>query len=160
MKKPWSQMTDDEKLVAVFRLGLPFIVLFVVQLICVLVLTFALGTTTPADIPVGSSRQWLNFAPALGGVPLAALFFAWKPLRKPGQWIWVPGALHFFYGTFYRGISQAQNSFYQMFSGGDPILTVMSILATAPIFYSLTMFAMNQWAKRSVPQGKSVSSET
>lgn len=136
-------MTDVEKMVAVWL----FLGLFVAQFLCVVVLTFALGTTIPADIPIASPRQWLNFAPALVGIPLAALFFAGKPLRKSGEWIWVPGAMHFLYGTFYRGFGQAPKLSYRMISGEDPILTVLSVLATALIFYSLTMFAMNQFMK-------------
>ncbi len=103
MKKPWSQMSDDEKLEAIFL----FMGSFFAQFICVVVLTFALGTTTPADILVGSSRQWLNFPPALVGIPLATLFFAWKPLRKSGYWIWLPGTLADIYDILFRGLHEA-----------------------------------------------------
>ena len=158
MKKPWSQMTDDEKLIAIFQFVLSFGSLFVVQFICVVVLTFTLGMATPADIPVGSPRQWLNFAPALVGIPLATLFFAWQPLRKSGRWIWLPGALIDVYDSLRGGLHDAPHHLYQQISGESPIAILRNVPVVACIFYPLTMFAMNQLMKRFDPQSKPVSS--
>lgn len=146
-------MTDDERLVAVFQFVLPFMALFVVQFICVVVLTFILGTATPAGIPVGSPRQLLNFAPALVAIPLATLFFAWKPLRKSGQWLWLPGALTDIYDILLRGFREVPHRFYQQFSGESPIAILLNVAVVACILYSLTMLAMKQLTKRIGPQG-------
>ena len=53
----WSKMTDDERLVAIFQLVLPFMALFVVQFICLVVLTFILWEIRDNDrLPCGAKE--------------------------------------------------------------------------------------------------------
>jgi hypothetical protein len=68
-----------------------------------------------------------------------------SPLNPPGQWIWLPGTLADIYDVLAGGLHNAPQHFYDQFSGGDPITTVINVLVAACILYSLTMFAMNRF---------------
>jgi len=152
-KKPWSQMTDDEKLVAT----LLFMVLFAAQLIFLVPLTLVLGLLwaddDPIDVLVRGPRLLLNFAPALTGV-VAALSSAWEPLRRSGQWIWVPAVLFYARHLFSQGVSDVPRQLFRKVYGEGPLEIVATIPVVACILYSLTMFAMKYWIKRSDSQSK------
>jgi uncharacterized membrane protein len=141
-QKPWSQMTDDEKLVAT----LLFMVLFVAQLIFLLAVTLILGlawSSGPIDVPARWPWLFLGYAPALTGIMFAMLFFAWTPLRRSGQWIWVSVVLF-----------ELRFGLRQELAGRTPLDIAVNTPALACILYSLTMFVMNRRVKRSDSQTK------
>lgn len=146
-QKPWSQKTDEEKLVAT----LLFMILFVAQLVFLVPLTLMLGLLWagdgPIDVPVRPPMLLLDYAPALTGIMFALLFFAWPPLRRSGPWIWVPVVLF-----------ELRFALPQELLGRAPLDIVVNTPALACILYSATMFVRNRKIKGNA-QKQSGSSE-
>jgi len=134
-QKPWSTMTDDEKLAST----LLFMVLFVAQLMFLVSVTLILGmawATPPIGVPVQLPQLLLDYAPALVGVAFALLFFAWTPLRRPGPWIWTAAAL------FELMVGSRQELL-----GRNPLDIAVNTPALACVLYSLTMLVLNRRIK-------------
>jgi len=145
-QKPWHQMTDDEKLVAV----LLFMVLFAAQLIFLVTLTLILGllwAEGPMDVVVRGPQLLLEFAPASAGVMVALLCFAWEPLRRSGQWMWLPAALLETREILLGGIHDVPHRFYQRLSAESSFEIVVNTPVVACILYSLTMFVLSRKIK-------------
>jgi len=153
-QKPWSTMTDDEKLVAT----LLFMVLFVAQLTFLVPLTLGLGLLWAGDRPMDAISRGpqllLDFAPALTGVMFALLFFAWAPIRRSGPWIWVPGVLFDARFLLSKGVRNIPAELYKWLSGESFLEIVAHVAILACILYSLTMWVMNRRIKRGDSQGK------
>ena len=135
-QKPWSRMTDDEKLVATFL----FMALYAAQLIFLVPVTLILGAAWAGDGPINAvirgPELLLDYLPALTGIMFALLFFFWMPLRRSGQWIWVAVALF-----------ELRFGLRQELLGRMPLDVVVNTPALACVLYSLTMFVLNRKIK-------------